>query len=91
MSKINRIIVIILLSIPGIIISFIIFYILEIILIPDDCKYHFDDKNWYIRLMFDFPNWNGNHPYPSNFQYFIILFFGVFLSYYISNKFISKN
>ena len=91
MSRTNKIITIIFLSIPGIIISFILFFLLQSILIPDECKYHVENIPWFIELMYDFPSWNGCHPWPSNFQYGLIFICGIFLSFVTTNKLISKN
>jgi hypothetical protein len=91
LSKTNQFIIIVILSIPGIVISYIIFYLFESILISDECKYHSEDASWFIELMYDFPSWNGCHPWPSNFQFGLIFTFGIFLSYYTTNKLISKN
>lgn len=81
MLKLNKIIFLILFSIPGIITSYILSYFIELILIPDDCYYHEHETNWLIELLYDFPSWNGLHPYPSTFQFVLIFGFGIYLSY----------
>lgn len=81
MPKFNRILLITLLSIPGVIVSYMLFFILGNILIPDECYYETHASNWFIELMFDFPSWNGCHPFPSTFQFMLIILFGIYLSY----------
>jgi hypothetical protein len=91
MSLTSKIIIVALLSIPGVIISYILFFILGGILIPDECYYHSNDPNWFINLMYDFPGWNGFHPYPSNFQFGLILLLGIYLAYLFSKKALKYN
>ncbi|PZO27361.1 MAG: hypothetical protein DCF13_11715 [Flavobacteriaceae bacterium] len=81
MPKLNKIIFLILFSIPGIIISMFIFSLIESLLIPDSCDVHHSSNNWLINLLYDFPSWNGCHAYPSTFQFVLIFGFGIYLSY----------
>jgi hypothetical protein len=70
----------------GIIISSMLFYIAGNILIQDGCYYHSNKPNWFTNVMFDFPSWNGCHPYPSYFQFGLIILFGIYLSYLFCKK-----
>jgi uncharacterized membrane protein YedE/YeeE len=81
MPKFNKIIFLILFSILGIIISYIALFLIQLLLIPDECYYHQNNTNWFINLLYDFPSWNGCHAYPSNFQFVLIFGFGIYLSY----------
>ena len=86
MSKINETIIIALLSIPGIIVSNILFFFLEFLIIPDACYYEMHETNWFIDLLFVFPDWNGFHPYPSNFQFSLIIGYGIYVASLFSKK-----
>jgi hypothetical protein len=86
LSKINKTFIISLLSILGIIVSYILFFFLEFLIIPDACYYEMHDTNWFIDLLFVFPGWNGFHPYPSNFQFSLIFGFGIYLAFIFSKK-----
>lgn len=81
MTKLNKKIFLIVFSIPGIIIIYFLSYLIELILIPDECFFHQHETNWFIELLYDFPSWNGCHPYPSNFHFLLIIVFGIYLSY----------
>lgn len=72
MPKFNKIIFLILFSILGIIISYIALFLIQLLLIPDECYYHQNNTNWFINLLYDFPSWNGCHAYPSTFQFVLI-------------------
>jgi hypothetical protein len=86
LAKTNKIIIISFLSIPGIIISYILSFFIEGIVIPDECYYESHDSNWLIELLYDFPSWNGYHPYPSTFQFVLIFLTGIGISYVFCKK-----
>jgi hypothetical protein len=86
MPRNNKIILLITFSIPGIIISLILAYFIQLLLIPDECYFHQNDANWFIKIMYDFKSSNGGHPFPSNFQFVLILGFGIYLSYHFCKR-----
>jgi len=86
MNKTNKIILISLISIPGIIIIYVLAFLLESLIIPDECYYETHNSNWFIDLFYDFPSWNGCHPYPSNFQLILIFISGIYISYFFCKK-----
>ncbi|WP_394759436.1 hypothetical protein [Flavobacterium sp.] len=73
-------------SIPGIIVSYLLSFILENFLIPDCCDSEYNSPNWIIELLYDFPSWNGCHPYPSDIQFGLIYSLGIWIGYFIYRK-----
>lgn len=87
MNKSNTIILTLLLCVPGIIISFLIFFLLGSVIFSDECYHESSKMDWFIELMYDFPSWNGMHETPSTFQYVLIVVVGISLSYFTVKKF----
>jgi hypothetical protein len=81
LTKTTKLITLLILSIPGFIISYLLAFLIESILIPDECYYETHNSNWMIELFYDFPGWNGFHPYPSNFQFALMSILGIYLSF----------
>ena len=87
MHKTQKSIVIVLFILVGIIISFLInSLIIDNILIPDICKYHFEEPNWLISLLFTFDSSDGGHPFPSTFHLIMNLILGLLIGLFIYRK-----
>lgn len=89
MSKITKIFLFIISSFFGIILAYIINFGLELIIFPDICYYHSHPTNIFIDLFYDFPSWNGSHPYPSTFNMIITILFGIYIGYFLTNRYLN--
>jgi len=87
---IKKLILIGVFSIPGIIASYLLSLLLESLLIPDCCLSEYNAPNWIIELLYDFPSWNGCHPWPSNIQFGLIFSFGIMIGFFIYKRFYQK-
>ena len=87
LSKLTKIILYLISCSICILLALLLNYIIESILIPDECYYHMKKPNIWIKLFYNFPSWNGNHPTPSTFNYTITFISGILLGYYSLNKY----
>jgi hypothetical protein len=84
MNKVQSRILVLLLILTGIIVSFLVnFLIIDSLLIPDICKYHAVEPNWFINLLFTFESADGGHPFPSLIHLIINLILGILLGLFI--------
>ena len=66
------------------------FYTIEDLIIPDICYYHFPQHKpgFLFNLFYDLPDWNGGHPYATNFNFFFTFLVGALpgIVYFIKYK-----
>jgi len=78
--KIKRIAPISLSTLVGIGLTYILnFFVLENIIIPDPCYYHSHDTNIVFDIFYEMPDWNGDHPFPTIFNFIFTLTIGALL------------
>lgn len=67
------------------------FQIIEDLLIPDECVFHFGKPTSKLfDLFYGFPASEGGHPFPTVFHFFFTIFIGGIIGFFVSNR-ILKN
>jgi hypothetical protein len=73
------------LAITGAVIAFILnFFVLQNIIIPDPCYYHKHDTTRLFDLFYDLPAFEGNHPFPTEFNFILTLVVGAITGIFYS-------
>lgn len=82
MMTVKQIALLILSTFVGIVLAFILnFVILDRILIPDPCYYHTHDTNIIFDIFYDLPASEGFHPFPTKFNFIFTAIIGALIGF----------
>jgi len=75
--------------VSGLLVSFVLHFMIEGILIPDPCAYHGEKTTQFFDLFYKMTSDEGYHPSPTTFNYVLTITLGLLLGFFI-NKQVAK-
>jgi len=70
----------------GLLVSFVLHFMIEGILIPDPCAYHGEKTTQFFDLFYKMTSDEGYHPSPTTLNYVLTITLGLLLGFFIDKR-----